>query len=118
METTCIQATNGKTFLVKTLEEKHHDNHPIHLNNLMKISPSGAHKLIAEFRLKGDINAKDIEDTVLRNYSSRVKRHIVMRVKRLMLFKIEDRHDLSHLKLAHHLELVKKINLGSYAYFT
>ena len=103
---------------MKTLEEKHHDNYPILLNNLMKISLRGAHKLITEFRLKGDINAKDIKDTVLRNYSIQVKRHIVRRVKTLMLFQIEDRHDLSYVNLAYYMELVKKINLGSYAYFT
>ena len=35
-----------------------------------------------------------------------------------MLFQIEGRHDLSYLKLAHYIDMVKKTNPGSQAYIT
>ena len=41
-----------------------------------------------------------------------------MRARRMMLFQIEGRHDLSYLKLANYIEMVKKTNLGSHDYIT
>jgi len=52
-------------------------------------------QLIDEFRLRGDMDAKDIKNTVLGTYLVQLKKHVAKRVRRRMLFKIKRRHDLS-----------------------
>ena len=75
-----------------------------------------AQKLINKFSIRGNMDAKDISDIVLKNYSVRQKKHVAKRARKMMFFQIEGRHDLSYLKLAHYIEMIKKINLGSHPY--
>ncbi|KAJ8423118.1 hypothetical protein Cgig2_027332 [Carnegiea gigantea] len=55
------------------------------------------------------MDAKDIVDAVMKNYSVELKKHVARRARRIMLFQIKGRHDLSYLKLAHYIEMVKTI---------
>jgi len=109
---------DGRTFQVETYRKKHVDYCPKLVNNPMANTTWVAHKLIDEFRVRGDMDAKDIVDAVMKNYSVELKKHVARRARRIMLFQIEERHDLSYLKLAHYIEMVKKPNPGSHAYIT
>ena len=113
-----LRFPNGKTFQVKTLLDKHADNCSKLLVIPMANSTWIVQQLIDEFRLRGDMDAKDIKNTVLGTYLVQLKKHVAKRVRRRMLFKIKRRHDLSQLKLAHYKEMVKKINPGSRVYDT
>jgi len=75
-------------------------------------------KLLEDIRQNPELKPVDMRNMLLHKYGLILKDHVIRRARKLILFKIEGRHDQSFKKLACYIEIITNTNLRSRTYIS